>query len=279
MNNLCADVGYQSINHYGEQLCGDHVDVVEQGENSTVIVLADGLGSGVKASILSTLTSKIISTMMSEGLTLEDCVETIAATLPICSVRGVAYSTFTIIHLINNETAELMQFDNPLVILIRDGEHYEYKKTELNIGGKKIYNSTVQLRENDVFIAMSDGCPHAGIGTLYNFGWKRSDIITFMEPLAMAGYTAKTLSTLLIEECNNLYRDQPGDDATACVVRIRRRSPMNLMFGPPSNRDDCDRMMSLFLLKRRQAYRLRRNDLDYRREVPSQAAYRKSRFR
>ena len=150
MNNLCADVGYQSINHYGEQLCGDHVDVVEQGENSTVIVLADGLGSGVKASILSTLTSKIISTMMSEGLTLEDCVETIAATLPICSVRGVAYSTFTIIHLINNETAELMQFDNPLVILIRDGEHYEYKKTELNIGGKKIYNSTIQLDRKSV---------------------------------------------------------------------------------------------------------------------------------
>ena len=93
MNDLCADIGYKSINHVGEQLCGDHVDVVEQGENSTVIVLADGLGSGVKASILSTLTSKIISTMMAEGLSLEDCVATIAATLPVCSVRGVAYST------------------------------------------------------------------------------------------------------------------------------------------------------------------------------------------
>lgn len=79
MNDLCADIGSRSINHIGEQLCGDHVDVVEQGENSTVIVLADGLGSGVKASILSTLTSKIISTMMAEGLTLEDCVETIGA--------------------------------------------------------------------------------------------------------------------------------------------------------------------------------------------------------
>ena len=63
MNNLCADIGCKSINHIGEQLCGDHVDIVEQGDNSTVIVLADGLGSGVKASILSTLTSKIISTM------------------------------------------------------------------------------------------------------------------------------------------------------------------------------------------------------------------------
>ena len=84
MNDLCVDIGYKSINHYGEQLCGDHIDVVEQNENSTVIVLADGLGSGVKASILSTLTSKIISTMMAANLPLEECVSTIAATLPIC---------------------------------------------------------------------------------------------------------------------------------------------------------------------------------------------------
>ena len=102
MNNLCADIGWKSINHEGEQLCGDHIDIVDQDENSSVIVLADGLGSGVKASILSTLTSKIISTMLAEGIKLEECVSTIAATLPICSVRGVAYSTFTIIHLINN---------------------------------------------------------------------------------------------------------------------------------------------------------------------------------
>ena len=76
MNNLCAEIGWKSINHEGEQLCGDHVDIIEQDENSTVIVLADGLGSGVKASILSTLTSKIISTMMAEGLPLEECVAT-----------------------------------------------------------------------------------------------------------------------------------------------------------------------------------------------------------
>ena len=160
MNDLCADIGYKSVNHYGEELCGDHVDVVEQNENSTVIVLADGLGSGVKASILSTLTSKIISTMMAEGLPLEECVSTIAATLPVCSVRGVAYSTFTIIHLKNNDIAEVIQYDNPQVIIIRDEENYDYPKTEMNIGGKKIFKSVIKLRENDIFVAMSDGCPH-----------------------------------------------------------------------------------------------------------------------
>ncbi len=249
MNNLCADIGWKSINHEGEQLCGDHVDIIEQNENSTVIVLADGLGSGVKASILSTLTSKIISTMMAEGLPLEECVSTIAATLPICSVRGVAYSTFTIIHIIDNSVAELIQYDNPHVILLRDCENYEYPRSELNIDGKKIYKSTIKLQENDIFIAMSDGCTHAGIGLAFNFGWKRENIADFMKTVAGVGYTAKTLSTMLVDECNKQYGFHPGDDTTACVVRIRRREPMNILFGPPRNRDDCDRMMSLFFSK------------------------------
>ena len=249
MNDLCADIGYKSINHHGEELCGDHIDIVEPSDDSTVIVLSDGLGSGVKASILSTLTSKIISTMLAEGLSLEECVETIAATLPVCSVRGVAYSTFTIIHLKNNQTADLIQYDNPHAINIRDEKNWDYPKTEMNIGGKKIFKSVIKLQENDIFVAMSDGCPHAGIGMLYNFGWKREDIIDFIETLVPAGYTAKTLSTMLVDECDNLYGHKPGDDATACVVKIRKRVPMNMLFGPPANRDDADRMMSLFFSK------------------------------
>lgn len=249
MNDLCAEIGYKSVNHYGEQLCGDHVDIVEQNENSTVVVLADGLGSGVKASILSTLTSKIISTMMAEGLSLEDCVETIAATLPVCSVRGVAYSTFTIMVIKNNEIVELIQYDNPQVVMLRDGKNYEYEKTEMNIGGKKIFRSSIRIQEEDIFVAMSDGCPHAGIGLAYNFGWKMADIIDYLEVVAAGGYTAKTISTMLVDECYKLYGEKPGDDATACVIKVRKREPMNLLFGPPYNRDDGDRMMSLFFSK------------------------------
>ena len=249
MNNLCADVGWKSINHEGEQLCGDHVDIVNKGDNSRVIVLADGLGSGVKASILSTLTSKIISTMLAEGLKLEDCVSTIAATLPICSVRGVAYSTFTIMHIIENEKVEIIQYDNPKVIFIRDFKIYDYPTTELNIEGKKVLKSVISLQEDDCLIAMSDGCPHAGIGIAFNFGWKWEDIADFMQPLVTAGYTAKTLATMLVDQCNKEYGYRPGDDATACVVKVRKREPMNILFGPPRNPDDCNRMMSLFFSK------------------------------
>lgn len=249
MNDLCADIGCKSINHYGEELCGDHVEIVNPNDNSMIIVLADGLGSGVKASILSTLTSKIISTMLAAGLPLEECVSTIAQTLPICSVRGVAYSTFTVINIINNDTAQIIQYDNPQAIFLRDGSDFDYPKTEMTIDGKKIYKSDIKLKENDLIVAMSDGCPHAGIGISYNFGWKREDITDYVETVFCGGYNAKTIATMLIDECYTLYGGEPGDDATACVIRIRKRNPMNLLFGPPADRDDNDRMMSLFFSK------------------------------
>ena len=250
MNDLCFELGYKSINHDGEQLCGDHIEVVEPNDNSSVIVLADGLGSGVKASILSTLTAKIISTMISEGLSLEDCVRTVATTLPVCSVRGVAYSTFTVLHFVNNERLDIMQYDNPPVLLLRNAQNVPYEKTEIVVDGKKIYKSTVWLREDDVIVAMSDGCPHAGTGLMYNFGWKTENIAEFLAPLAFAGYTAKNLTKTLIDEVERLYGGKPGDDATVCVARIRKRNPVNIMFGPSSDKNDSMRMASLFFAKR-----------------------------
>ncbi len=248
MNNLCTDIGYRSLNKYGEQLCGDHIDMVES-DNDTIIVLADGLGSGVKANILSTLTAKIISTMMSEGMSIEECVATIAATLPVCSERQVAYSTFTIIRIRGGEEAEIIQYDNPRMIFLRGGKNYDYPVETMTIGGKSICRSKLSLCDGDLLIAVSDGALHAGVGRELNFGWERSNIIDFMETLADGGFTAKTLTTILLEECNRLYGGKPGDDTTVCTVRIRKREPMNLMFGPPVNRDDQQRMISLFFAK------------------------------
>lgn len=249
MNNLCTDIGYLSVNKYGEELCGDHVDVVEQGDNSDVVVLADGMGSGVKACILSTLTAKIISTMMAQNMSIADCVSTIAATLPVCQEREVAYSTFTIIHIVDGETAELIQFDNPHVILLREGRNIEYDKVSEEIGGKTIYKSRFALQRGDALVAMSDGAIHAGVERTLNFGWLRENIIDFLETMYDCGFTAKTISTILLDECVRLYGGQPGDDTTVCTVKVRGREPVNLMIGPPRNPDDVPRMMSLFFGK------------------------------
>ena len=250
MNSLCTDIGYVCLNKRGEQLCGDRVEIVEQGDNATVVVLADGLGSGVKANILSTLTAKIISTMMANDMTIEDCVSTIAATLPVCDVRKVAYSTFTIIRIAgSNLEAELIQYDNPHIIFLRDGKHVDYPEICEMIDGKAIYKTKLKLREGDAFIAMSDGAIHAGVGQSLNFGWQREQIVEFMETIYDPAFTAKTLSAMLVNECSRLYGGEPGDDTSACTVKIRRRQPMNLLIGPPADPKDVNKMMALFFSK------------------------------
>ncbi|MDR1863433.1 MAG: serine/threonine-protein phosphatase [Treponema sp.] len=269
MNSLCTDAGYLSINKQGEQLCGDHVEIVrpfldypsssaERGGDSggdperqdlTVAVLADGLGSGVKASILSTLTAKIISTMIANSLPVEDCVSTIAATLPICKVRQIAYSTFTIIRISGGLDAEIIQYDNPQVILLREGKNYPYPMRAETIDKKTIYKSRVKVREDDTFIAFSDGAVHAGIGKVLNFGWQRDDIIAFLEKAYDRDLAAKTLCSILLGKCYSLYGGEPGDDTTVCIVKIRRRQPVNLMVGPPASPADADKMMALFFSK------------------------------
>ena len=248
MNNLCMDIGYYSLNKFGEQLCGDHVDVAQRGDSS-IVVLADGLKSGVKASILSTLTAKILTTMLEGGMELEECVRTIAATLPVSSEHGVAYSTFSVIRTIENREAELIVYDNPHIILLRGGKRYEFPKTILEIDGKTIYMAKIPVQLGDIFIALSDGAIGAGPGKTMNPNWKRENIADFMEMMADGDFTAKTLATMLIGECENLYEGQPQDDTTACVVKVRERNQVNLMIGPPSRREDEKAMMSLFFSK------------------------------
>ena len=249
MDKLCTDTGYVSLNKKGEQLCGDRVEIIARNDNSLTLVLADGLGSGVKANILSTLTSKILSTMIENGMPIEECVDTIVKTLPVCSVRKVAYSTFTIIHVEENTTATLIQFDNPNVILLRGGKHWDYPTTSRAIEGKTILESKFPLQLNDMMIAMSDGAIWAGVGQSMNFGWQRDNVVEFAERMYEDTLSAKMMAALIVDECNRLYAGEPGDDTTVAAVRVRERKPVNLMIGPPADPADVGKMMALFFAK------------------------------
>ncbi len=249
MNNLWIETGWLSLNHVGETLCGDKVEIFGGGDEDLTLVLADGLGSGVKANILSTLTSKILCTMISGGIPLEACVATIASTLPVCSVRQVAYSTFTILQIKNNDTAHIIQFDNPATIVLRRGEVFDYPRTTRVIAGKTIWESTFPIEVDDTFIAMSDGAEWAGVGMTMNFGWTRDSIAEFAMANHMPENSAKFTAGLIIDECNRLYGGKPGDDTTIAVAHVRNRHTVNLIVGPPEKQEDDERVMNLFFGK------------------------------
>lgn len=238
--------GYVSLNKVGEELCGDRVESIYYDDTMTM-VLADGLGSGVKANILSTLTSKIISTMMASGMDIEDCVETIVQTLPICQVRQVAYSTFSILQVNSDGDAYLVQFDNPLAVLLRGGKRTDYPVETKVISGKIIHETRMRLQLDDIFVMFSDGVPHAGIGITMNIGWQQENVTKYLEENYTPDDSAKSTAAKLADACKALYMDRMGDDTTVAVMRMREKSAVSIMFGPPSDSASDEEVVTMFL--------------------------------
>ena len=230
------EYGCTSVNKYGEELCGDNVVSIVDGDYTT-LVLADGLGSGVKANILSTLTSKILCTMAANGIDIDECVETLIQTLPVCQVRAVAYSTFSLIHANNEGQGFLYEFDNPQAIYYHRGKCSDFEREKLEICGKIVYKSELNLEENDVIMVMSDGTVHAGIGQILNFGWERKQIMEHLDRNIKPTMSARAMACLLTSACNDLYLDKPGDDTTVAAVKIRPRLNVSIMVGPPVDKE------------------------------------------
>lgn len=245
--SVSIDVAWKSLNKHHEELCGDKVETVKT-EDSDILILADGMGSGVKANILATLTSKILATMLHEGADIESCVETIARTLPVCKVRKVAYATFSILQIFHNGEAYLAEFDNPSCVFIRNGKIVDYPYEVREIEKKKIHEYRFQVKKNDCFVLMSDGVIYAGAGSILNLqGWTWEAMAEYTLKCTKQTLSASRLAVMLSQACDELYEEKPGDDTTVAVARVIERRVVNIFTGPPQNKEDDERLMYDFM--------------------------------
>lgn len=232
---LTTEVVYRHLNKHGEELCGDRVEV-QRSEGRDMVVMADGLGSGVKANILSSLTTRIIATMLREGCSLNEVADTLNQTLPVCKIRNLAYSTFTAVKIFNDGTVEAAEYDNPALMWFSGSKLQYIPGQEISFSEKmKIKKSKFTLKENDFLVAVSDGVIHAGIGRTWNLGWSWDRVAKYIRTCLTPHITASELCENLSEVVNKLYADQPGDDATVVVVHYRRNRLVTVMIGPPSD--------------------------------------------
>ena len=241
------ETGWASVNKHDEKLCGDFFKSFEN-SGKKVFVLSDGLGSGVKANILSTLTTTILGTMLSRGIPLDECINTVATTLPICRTRKLAYSTFTVVQF-EHGVAYLVQYSNPEVIMLRKGQNLNYQHNIRFVGEKEIHESHLPIVMGDILVLMSDGITNAGVGKLAPAGWKREELIDFLERLDTARLSASRIAAQIVNCCLTLSEDSLDDDASVLVLKFRERSVVNMLVGPPENKEDDNSVLKLFFAK------------------------------
>ena len=232
-----VEIVYRQLNKYGEELCGDRIEVQSNGENK-YFVLSDGLGSGVKANILSSLTTKIIATMLREGCSMYEVAETLNKTLPICKERKIAYSTFTALKINSSGDVESSEYDNPELLWFSEGKPKYIPRTKAKYSKKMIVSeSKFKLKEGDMLVAISDGIIHAGIGKTWDLGWSLERVTQFVKSILVIKKSATEVCEEVIRVVNNLYAGEPGDDASVAVIHYRKKNEIIIMIGPPKDRE------------------------------------------
>ena len=227
-----VETAWESLSKNGEELCGDCVKM-NSTPGSFVVVVSDGLGSGVKANILATLTAQIASSMFDQGARVEEVMETLVETLPECRVRKLAYATFSMLKVNRGRDAYLVEYDSPPLIHIRKGEILNLPTKEREVNGRTVREANFSLEENDYMVLVSDGYVHAGVGGLYRLGWGWDNLATSIQRWARTGGDSDELCRALSKTCRKLYDGKIGDDATAVCMRVRPAVAVTLWSGPP----------------------------------------------
>ncbi|HHW18454.1 MAG TPA: SpoIIE family protein phosphatase [Firmicutes bacterium] len=240
------DVGKALIPKKDEELPGDTVEIDRTG-NSTVVVLADGLGSGVKANILSSITAKMTVGMLKYGCDLAEVIESLANTLPVCEVRHIAYSTFTVLQVLPDGTAYLAEYDNPPAIIGKEREILDIPRRTRTISGRVIREADFRLEEGSWVVLVSDGVIHAGIGGIWNLGWSHERVKNYIARVIPSFQDAQDMCDDICHVCNRLYAGEVGDDVSVATVLVRKPRYLTLLIGLPKDKSKDREMLEVFL--------------------------------
>lgn len=236
------DVDCVQVSKQDYQVCGDSfLSRKIKSEDRTIVALSDGLGSGIKANVLATLTASMAVNFTLQKQPIERTAKIIMSTLPVDLQRQISYATFTIADIEAGGEARIIEFDNPSYLIFRQGIRLEMEKSKLSIKWndqqeRKMLLSQFTLQLDDRIVISSDGVTQSGIGSMsMPFGYGDENLINFIENTLVnePELSANKLAEKIVNKscANDIYK--PKDDISCCVIHFRKPRKMLICSGPP----------------------------------------------
>lgn len=238
--------------HHESRICGDvFLSRRLNDENRIIAVLSDGMGHGVKANMLATLTATMALNFTLEHKEINRIAEIIMNTLPICSERKMSYSTFTILDIEFDGNVRILEYDNPQAVIMRGNRVFEPQWTCVMLegeknSGKEIKSCEFTPEKEDRIIIFSDGVAQSGLGgSKYNFGWGRDAVQDFIEEVINHenDISALSLAHKVVNQAhiNDGYLSK--DDTSCAVIYFRQPRKLLICSGPPFE-DENDKILA-----------------------------------
>ena len=245
LSRYVIEVDSYQARKYRHDACGDVFHRLNAEGGRVVSVLADGLGSGIKASVLANLTATMAARYVAGDVDLTRAARIIMETLPVCSVRQIAYSTFTIVDMDPHGTVRVVEFDNPPCVVLRHGRWLDLprERVELALSSGRpavIHHSTFQAQPGDRIVVFSDGVSQSGMGQpAMPLGWDQKPVREFLQDQLARNPSlgARALSRALVHKALALDGMKAKDDITCGVISYRKPRELLLLTGPPVHRE------------------------------------------
>jgi hypothetical protein len=242
--NACIEVDHASHPKHGQVVAGDvFVSRKLRAEDRVVSVLSDGLGSGIKASVLATLTATMGLKYAASFVDVRKSAEIIMDTLPVCKVRKISYSTFTIVDVAGDGEARIIEHGNPPALLLRGDGAIRLASRTVRLERwqeRPIGHSACRLRIGDRIVCLSDGVTQSGMGApAMPLGWGEDAATAHALALIRAepGISARRLAAAMVERAVRNDGGRPKDDVSCAVIHFRRPRRLLVLTGPPFARD------------------------------------------
>ncbi|NCD33030.1 MAG: serine/threonine protein phosphatase [Spartobacteria bacterium] len=240
MTALFKEVEFCQTRKFTEQICGDAFMSRKEENDRIITVLSDGLGSGVKANILASMTATMALKFIASDFDFMHCAEIMVNALPVCQVRKIGYATYTIVDCRKDGTARVIEQGNPAFLFIRNGELCELPCTTREKRPddyRKLSFYEFKTQPEDRIVFFSDGITESGLGTpIYPLGWRRSGCADFVvdQVKKQPSISARRLAADVIREARHKERGwQAGDDMTCAVIYFRNPRHTLILTGPP----------------------------------------------
>lgn len=228
-------------------------------DGRVITTLSDGLGSGIKAGVLATLTATMATRFVASDIPIKRAAEIIMNTLPVCQERGISYATFTLVDIEPNSTIRIVEYDNPPYVLVREQTIVEpikdistFERRDKTTAPKveaQLHYSQYEARPGDRLVFFSDGVTQSGMGSArFPFGWGIANVQNFIlqKILEDPQISARDLARLVVREA--LFHDsyKAKDDITCGVIYSRNPRDLLIITGPPMHKENDTSITRIF---------------------------------